>query len=80
MRQMLTGTVKWFNNSKGYGFIVQDSGDKDVLSTTPLSSWRVIEASMRGSASNTKSNKRRRALRPSMYARLPLDAGTHEQM
>lgn len=24
---MLTGTVKWFNESKGFGFIEQESGD-----------------------------------------------------
>ena len=40
---MSTGTVKWFNETKGYGFIQLDDGGKDVF--VPISA--VERAGMR---------------------------------
>jgi CspA family cold shock protein len=31
MTDRITGTVKWFNATKGYGFIAPDGGQEDVF-------------------------------------------------
>ena len=31
MSERVNGTVKWFNNAKGFGFITRQEGDDDVF-------------------------------------------------
>ncbi|MCV2874964.1 cold-shock protein [Rhodobacteraceae bacterium XHP0102] len=47
---MPTGTVKWFNTTKGYGFIAPDGGGKDVF----VHISAVEQAGMKELADNTK--------------------------
>lgn len=40
-----TGTVKWFNPTKGYGFIEPENGGKDVfvhVSAVEQAGWRTL--------------------------------------
>ncbi len=47
---MATGTVKWFNNRKGYGFICPDEGGNDIF----VHITAVHQAGMKTLKENTK--------------------------
>ena len=47
---MATGTVKWYNEQKGYGFIQPDNGGKDVF----VHATALERAGMRGLAEGQK--------------------------
>ena len=47
---MATGTVKWYNDQKGYGFIQPDNGGKDVF----VHATALERAGMRGLAEGQK--------------------------
>ncbi|GAB3486362.1 hypothetical protein GCM10027398_47180 [Azotobacter salinestris] len=44
---MLSGKVKWFNNAKGYGFIVADGRDEDLFahySAIQMDGYKTLKA------------------------------------
>ncbi len=44
---MATGTVKWFNNAKGFGFICSDEEEGDIFahySTIQMDGYRTLKA------------------------------------
>ena len=57
---MATGTVKWFNDAKGFGFLVQDGGGEDVFchhTAIQMDGFRTLAEGQRVSFDVTKGPK-----------------------
>ena len=57
---MATGTVKWFNSEKGFGFIAPDDGSDDVFahySAIASSGYRSLEEGQKVEFDVTQGNK-----------------------
>ena len=57
---MHTGTVKWFNNAKGYGFILADQGNEDLFahySAIQMDGYKTLRAGQHVSFEITKGDK-----------------------
>lgn len=57
---MPTGTVKWFNNAKGYGFILADEGGEDLFahySAITMEGYKTLKAGQQVAFEVTKGDK-----------------------
>jgi len=57
---MATGTVKWFNDSKGYGFITPDDGGEDLFahfSAITMSGFKSLKEGQKVSFEVSNGNK-----------------------
>ncbi len=66
---MLRGTVKWFNNAKGFGFVIPDDGSGDVFvhySAIAMEGYRTLKPGQRVAyeAENTPNGRHAVTLTP----------------
>lgn len=62
---MPSGTVKWFNNAKGYGFIVADEGSEDLFahySAISMEGYKTLKAGQKVTFDITPGNKGHHAI------------------
>lgn len=73
---MLSGKVKWFNNAKGYGFILADGKDEDLFahySAIQMDGYKTLKAGQPVSFDIIQGPKGLHAVNISAHS-LPLDA------
>ena len=59
-KTMATGTVKWFNNAKGYGFVVEDNGQDDLFahfSSIQMGGYKTLKAGQTVEFDTVKADK-----------------------
>ncbi len=79
---MPTGTVKWFNNAKGYGFILADQGNEDLFahySAIKMDGYKTLKAGQQVSFEITKGDKGLHAINISAPESAMQDARTLEE-
>ncbi|HEX2829117.1 MAG TPA: cold-shock protein [Burkholderiales bacterium] len=57
---MVTGTVKWFNDAKGFGFITPDAGGEDLFahfSSISMQGFKTLREGQRVSFEVTTGNR-----------------------
>ncbi len=76
---MPTGTVKWFNNAKGYGFILSDEGNEDLFahySTISMDGYKTLKAGQQVTFDIIKGDKGLHAINISAPLSTTVDAAT----
>ena len=61
---MPTGTVKWFNDAKGYGFITPDDGGEDLFahfSAIQMAGFKTLKEGQKGQFEVTQGPKGKQA-------------------